>query len=362
VHEDQSIDTALYHDANGGTWNNMLSGEAFDGESEDDRQNDLDPTEGGAEEAVRSFVEMSVKPSNRDPGIKKTVMPSSANEFTVPQGGKITPLPEARSEVTHAQLVEAGEVPFGWDEKKFRRRKKKVGNKMVLQEKFTCATGASVVPKDGVTGERTREYNGYGKAYYHYSSRLETGSNYTGASPLPLDPSVPFVPTPSPDVLDLEMMKELGLTVETMNDPLWFLFLVLPLVDIPLQGGRTLQGYFNKVLEFTNFYAVRPKESGGLGWGGATGARKWKNKSLDEVVRFFSILLHDGAIGGTIKIKVREEKKIKNEIIIFPTEKDRFSPYINMMKSSKQVYHNQGLTLDLNIFVPRLNDTIKSLP
>ena len=57
-----------------------------------------------------------------------------------------------------------------------------------------------------------------------------------------------------------------------------------------------------------------------------------------------------------IKIKVREEKKIKNEIIIFPTEKDRFSPYINMMKSSKQVYHNQGLTLDLNIFVPRLND------
>ena len=293
-----TLDDVMQHDIQGGVWQPVHNGRQFDGGSSDG-ESETECVLHEEELNERQGIEDNVLDGTPNDNVASS-MPDSKDEFIKPDNNVYVSLPDNLSQVEYEDMINAGEVPVGWKKEFYKRRRKKVGNSMVIQDQFTLATGATVVPKnEDNDGKRSINYESVGNAVYHYGCKVKTGSNFAGKCEIPEDSDEPFIPTPSPDILDIEMLKELGLTRKTMYDPLWFIFLLLPTVNITLESGKKLQGFFDKVMQFTNMYAVTPKSSGGLGWTSATSSKNWKNRTLEDIIHFFFIVVHDGALGGS---------------------------------------------------------------
>ena len=74
-------------------------------------------------------------------------------------------------------------------------------------------------------------------------------------------------------------------------DALRFLLLILPLDDVQLEDGTPLDGFFEKVVRYTNLYAAQ------LGVFGSSGHR-FDPVTIDEIVRWFGIVAAHGLHGG----------------------------------------------------------------
>lgn len=96
--------------------------------------------------------------------------------------------------------------------------------------------------------------------------------------------------------LDAVLLEKLGLTKERMQkgDALFFHQLLLPMCDPKMSGinGDARKAFYSQVETFSNLYAIQ------IGLGGSYG-HKFKNVTLDELVRFDGVVVRDGVKGGS---------------------------------------------------------------
>ena len=156
-------------------------------------------------------------------------------------------------------------------------------------------SGARPVPVDPVTNKRTQgDYEFFYKGEFNAEDyKGECGFKYPfrhGA-----DPHCMF-PDDRKGKLDADMLKKLGLTKDRMDDGdlLFFLQLLLPVIDpkhSKVAGDQRLP-FFTAVQQWSNMYAMQ------IGLGGAYG-HKYTLLEVEEIVKYFGVVLRDGALGGS---------------------------------------------------------------
>jgi len=152
-----------------------------------------------------------------------------------------------------------------------------------------------------------REFDAGGKAgqtAIHYSKTVETGlegrKGATHEDPCPSSRS---------SKLNIETLKDQGKgrlgfkPSKHLQSPLWFLFLLMPVCDIDLGGGKSLMGFFRSVRKWTAVYASE------LDWGGDW-SRQYdhKRRQLTGIVRWFGVCLMDAILGSNGDIQSRFDK------------------------------------------------------
>ena len=188
--------------------------------------------------------------------------------------------------------------PGNWPEFCFKPHYKTKGKGKNIKYEYThhaLPSGAQPVPVDPATNKRTQGgyeffYNGEFNAE---DFKGECGFKYPfrhGA-----DPHCMF-PDDRAGKLDAFMLELMGLTKERMEgkDALFFLNLLLPLVDPKTSGvmGDQRLPFFTQVVQWSNMYALQ------IGLGGPM-KHKYKLLELYEIVRYFGVVLRDGALGGS---------------------------------------------------------------
>ena len=152
-----------------------------------------------------------------------------------------------------------------------------------------------------------REFDAGGKAgqtTIHYSKTVDTGSEgRRGAT------HDDHCPSSRASVLNLDTLKDQGKgrlgfkPSEHLKSPLWFLFLLMPICDIDLGGGKSLMGFFRSVCKWTAVYASE------LGWGGDWGRTyDYKRRQVTGIVRWFGVCLMDAILGSNGDIQSRFDK------------------------------------------------------
>ena len=96
--------------------------------------------------------------------------------------------------------------------------------------------------------------------------------------------------------LENSILYKIGLTMERIQAGDDFLFnqLLSPMCDVAISGirGDPRKAYYYKVEKFSNIYGMQ------LGLGGAYGY-KFLNIYMDELIRLYGLVQHDGVcVGG----------------------------------------------------------------
>ena len=150
-----------------------------------------------------------------------------------------------------------------------------------------CATGCTEVPASEEDDRRRKEgfeffYRGYDDTGADGASKGRVGASEGN-----------LFPESRRGCASGAALKACGLTAAAMLDPLFFLFLVLPLAE-----HNGLVGFFSDVVMFSNMYAAAAPPHG-IGIAGSAFGHKFRTVELPELVKWFGILVVDGAMGGS---------------------------------------------------------------
>ena len=168
-----------------------------------------------------------------------------------------------------------------WPDDVYRRRGRPLGAAK------TCATGCTEVPASEEDGRRKTEgfeffYHGYDDTGADGASKGRVGAREGN-----------LFPESRRGCASAAVLKACGLTAAAMLDPLFFLFLVLPLAE-----HHGLAGFFSDVVMFSNMYAATAPPHG-IGIAGRAFGVKFRTVELPELIKWFGILVVDGAMGGS---------------------------------------------------------------
>ena len=147
--------------------------------------------------------------------------------------------------------------PGGWTDYTYQAVYNKEKKKYLYH---AMPSGATVVPKDPVTGKR--ELNGYEFFYNGWKHPFPDATNHrNGATKEDLFPEDRDVQ------LDKDYLRKMGLTKKRMKecDALFFYQLLLPIVDGAESGipNDSRLGFYETVAKMTNLYAIIAKDRGG---------------------------------------------------------------------------------------------------
>ena len=144
-------------------------------------------------------------------------------------------------------------------------------------------TGATAVPARASDGKRVD-----GDWTFHYGRETDTGGDGLEG----VTDENPF-PESRKGMLDIELLKMMGLTADRMEDPLWWVQLLLPMCNPERSGidGDPRMPFNHKRAVWTNKYAT------GFGLG-ATYGHSYKSSNAMEHVRMDGVYVKNGALGG----------------------------------------------------------------
>jgi hypothetical protein len=196
--------------------------------------------------------------------------------------------------VPPTQKTEQGEPAFaevdnpgGWSQYIFRPEFGTTAPKQY--KRHSLPTGAQPVPANA---EGKRIVDDWEFHYKGWDADAGNSDNFGRAGATGED----MFPESRKGQLDGELLEMLGLTKERMvkGDALFFHQLLLPMCDPKMSGinGDTRKAFYSKVETFSNLYAIQ------IGLGGSYG-HKFKNVTLDELVRFDGVVVQDGVKGGS---------------------------------------------------------------
>jgi len=182
--------------------------------------------------------------------------------------------------------------PGNWPPYDFRSKFSGTG-KAAVYKRHELPAGATPVPK-GDDGKRIK--NGYEFHYNGYSSSTQHRGGADKADICPPDRG---------GSLDVEILKGLGVTTDTVQngDAFTFLDLVLPVVDPKHSDFNTddfkdpRKGYYPEVQKNSNIYRFQ-EDSHGRTPAGPYG-HQVAEVSIEDLVHFDSIVGYDGALGGS---------------------------------------------------------------
>lgn len=189
------------------------------------------------------------------------------------------PIPNSGAPPSFAQV----DNPAGWTDFMYQPKY----NKQNKYEGHFTSAGATVVPeKDG-----KRCVNGWEFHYAGWEASEFAKSTYAR------NPSTPenLKPPERGPRLDVELLRKHGINEDTMNSPLHFYQLLLPICD-PSKSGIENDGrmpFFSLVSSCTNIYAMGEK-----GWGGGY-SHHFEPVTATDMVRFMGVPVRHGARGGT---------------------------------------------------------------
>ena len=231
---------------------------------------------------------------------------------------------------------EAVDNPGGWSNYTFRA--KFAGNRGTGDYMHhAMPAGAKVVPKDPVTGKRTR-----GDWEFHYNGWKDPENNpdFTrqGATRENL------LPGSRSAKLDADVLKKMGLTKDRMvaGDALFFFQLLVPLHDTTKTGinDDPRKSFYTEIADWTNLYALEVKK-----WGGNY-SRPFKQCIAEDIIHFDGIVIrnvnsfvghswstnatdsnrYDPVIAETMKLRRWLDIKACLKYCKFYTEKKRGDP------------------------------------
>ena len=151
-------------------------------------------------------------------------------------------------------------------------------------------TGAKVVPPNGPEGKRS--INGWD---FHYNGW--TPDEFSQGTYVRFPATAENIKPPERVChLNTELLKKHGINTNTMNSPIHFYQLLLPICD-PTKSGIVDDGrmpFYTIATRCTNLYAV-----GELGWGSGGYSHEYHPVSEKELVRWSAVPIRHGARGGS---------------------------------------------------------------
>ena len=157
-----------------------------------------------------------------------------------------------------------------------------------------------------IKGEGDRRRHHSGKYDFCYGTEVETGIKGRKYATSTVDnPAGNLLPKERKSSLDMDKLRKLGFDPKKhMMDPFFFLTLVFPMEDIN-KGGLQLRGFWDKICEWSNTYAVCELKLGG------DKGHKFELRKSHHFIRWFGVVLMNGVLGGGAVLNRLKKRKGK---------------------------------------------------
>ena len=149
--------------------------------------------------------------------------------------------------------------------------------------KWRLPSGVTMLPGTGLT-RRHEETN----SEFNYGKEVDTkqaGRKHATAENL--------LPNERKSKLSMRLLKKIGFKPNVhLQDPLWFLLLLLPITTYDVMG-KNMKGSWTDHEEETNAYAVKERKLGG------SRRRKFILRTVTHMIRWWGVVYMDGVLGGS---------------------------------------------------------------